>query len=113
MKRKILKRPISLVALSLLLSLFVSCGTQSDIVIHTGKYAQSSQTENTTEPVVSEEGRILVVINKSSMIFHLPDCIYASRMSEENRLEIEVESVEYLTEHGYAACGKCAGEYKQ
>lgn len=109
-----MKKLAFVVTALLLLTLLSSCGTQSDIVIHTDTRVQTSATESTELPNVSGEDRLSVVINKSSKVFHLDrDCIYASRMSEENRLEIEVMDIEYLTEHGYTACGKCSAEYKQ
>lgn len=109
-----MKKYAFVVAVLLLLAATSSCGTQSDIVIHTDKRVQTSSTESTELPNEPDEDRLSVVINKSSKVFHLDhDCIYASRMSEENRLEIEVVDVEYLTEHGYTACGKCSAEYKQ
>ena len=103
-----MKGPAFVLAALLLLTLLSSCGTQSDIVIHTDTRAQTSSAENTELPNEPDEDRLFVVIN------HLDrDCIYAARMSEENRLEIEVVDIEYLTEHGYTACGKCSAAYKQ
>ncbi len=109
-----MKGPAFVLAALLLLTLLSSCGTQSDIVIHTDTRAQTSSAENTELPKEPEEDRLIVQHNKSSKVFHLDrDCIYAARMSEENRLEIEVVDIEYLTEHGYTACGKCSAAYKQ
>lgn len=108
MKKRLLPIVILLAAVIL-----TSCGNGEDIVIHTEPHPPR-QTEESIPPAVSDGDGLTVLINKNSMVFHvMPDCIYASRMSEENRLEIEVESVEYLLEHGYTPCGRCSGEYKQ
>lgn len=102
------------VALLLLVSALASCGMQSDIVIHTDRSKQTSLEESSAPQNESTEDRLFVVINKNSKVFHLdPDCTYASRMSEENRMEMKVVDIEYLTEHGYTACGKCSAVYKQ
>ena len=109
-----MKKSAFVLAVLLFLAALSSCGTQSDIVIHTDTRVQTSSAEGTELPNEPDEDRLFVVINKSSKVFHLDrDCIYASRMSEENRLEIEVMDIEYLTEHGYTACGKCSAAYKQ
>lgn len=98
--------------------MLVSCGNTEEIVIHTGSSLpyptqESTEAESTAASAADGDG-LTVLINKNSKVFHLAfDCIYASRMSEENRLEIEVESIEYLLEHGYTPCGRCSGEYKQ
>lgn len=87
-----------------LLSLFLfSCTPETDFLIP----AETSKTESAYE---TETG-IFVVINKNSFKYHLnPDCIYVSRMSEKNRLEITVPDTDYLEEHGYSGCSRCAGE---
>ena len=84
--------------------LFGSCGVKADFVI-------PRETQTISEDIVSEDERISVVINKNSGKYHLKtDCIYASRMSEANRLEIKVKSEEYLREKGYTPCSKCFSE---
>lgn len=99
--------------------MLVSCGNTEEIVIHTGSSLpyptqESTEAESTAASAAEDGDGLTVLINKNSKAFHLAfDCIYASRMSEENRLEIEVESIEYLLEHGYTPCGRCSGEYKQ
>ena len=93
--------------------MLVSCGNTEEIVIHTGS-SLPYPTQESTEASAADGDGLTVLINKNSKVFHLAfDCIYASRMSEENRLEIEVESIEYLLEHGYTPCGRCSDEYKQ
>lgn len=108
-----MKRRLGFVWIFLLVFILVSCADSGDIVIHTQEHSFQQTEESTSLSTVRENG-ITVLINKSSMVFHLmPDCVYASRMSEKNRLEIEVESVEYLLGHGYTPCARCSGEYKQ
>lgn len=108
-----MKKRLFLVAVLLLIAVLTSCGNGKEIIIHTGSPTSCQTSESTAAPLPDGEG-LMVLINKNSKVFHLAsDCIYASRMSEENRLEIKVESVEYLLEHGYTPCGKCSGEYKQ
>ena len=84
--------------------LFGSCGAKEDFVIPYEPQAIS-------EGIASEDERIAVVINKNSGKYHLKtDCVYVSRMSEANRLEIKVKSEEYLREKGYTPCSKCSSE---
>ena len=84
--------------------LFVSCGAETDFVI-------SRETFSTSHMSGGEESGIFVLINKNSGKYHLdPDCVYAVRMSESNRLEIKVKSEEYLREQGYEPCAKCSSE---
>ena len=89
--------------LILLCLLCSSCGVKADFVISGTSSAEQLEKE--------EEARIFVLINKNSRKYHLNrDCIYAIRMSEENRLEIKVKNTEYLREHGYAPCLKCSAD---
>ena len=92
-------------ALCLVLCLLLSaCGVEADFVISRETCETSARTEG-------EDTGIFVLINKNSGKYHLdPDCVYASRMSEANRLEIRVKNEEYLTEHGYTPCAKCSSE---
>ena len=84
--------------------LFGSCGADADFVISRESTA-SSQTND------CDGTEMLVLINKNSGKYHLdPDCVYASRMSEENRLEIKVKNEEYLLSKGYTPCAKCSSK---
>ena len=79
----------------------------------------TSPRESTKSSVLSETTSVkgdglFVIINKNSKIFHIsPDCVYAARISEKNRLEITVRDRVYLYERGYSACGVCSNEYKE
>ena len=88
-----------------LLCLFLcSCSPETDFVISHG-------TALRTDVSYEYETGIFVVINKNSFKYHSdPDCVYASRISSENRLEITVPDTNYLKEHGYSACSRCSGE---
>lgn len=110
-----MKKLAALLAAWLFCIVLSSCGSGGEIVIHTKAGSISQTKESTTDMTesLSEKEGLFVVINKNSMVFHLPDCIYAERMSSENRLEIEVESAEYLLEHGYTPCGKCCEDWKE
>lgn len=84
--------------------LFSSCGIDADFVI-------SRETMSSSHVQRDEETGIFVLINKNSKKYHLdPDCVYAVRMSESNRLEIKVKNEEYLREQGYVPCAKCSSE---
>ena len=84
--------------------LFSSCGVEADFVI-------SRETVSSSHTKRDEDTGIFVLINKNSKKYHLdPDCVYAVRMSESNRLEIKVKSEEYLREQGYTPCAKCSSE---
>lgn len=66
-----------------------------------------------TEAVFYEETGVFVIINQNSRTFHLDaDCSYLSRMKEENRMEMMVESTEALLSHGYQPCSRCAKHKK-
>ena len=94
-----MKRRLGFVWIFLLVFILVSCTDSGDIVIHTQEHSFQQTEESTSLSTVRENG-ITVLINKSSMVFHLmPDCVYAS--------------VEYRLEHGYTPCARCSGEYKQ
>ena len=98
------------VILSLLICclLFSSCGIETDFVISRETLA-SSETAHTEKTESAEETDIFVLINKNSKKYHLDvDCVYASRMSEANRLELKVKNEEYLLEKGYSPCSKCS-----
>ena len=90
----------TLLLLVLLCGLLCACGPESDVVIR----PHADETQETPT-----EMRIPVVINQNSMTYHLdPACRYLASMAEENRLEIEVPDLAYLTEHGYTPCGGCS-----
>ena len=79
-----------------------SCAPEADFVI---PKETAKQTESESEDV----NGIFAVINKNSGKYHLnADCVYAARISKENRLEITVPDINYLREHGYSGCSKCA-----
>jgi hypothetical protein len=91
------KRYIVMVAAMLL---FSSCARNADFVI---------DLRAETEAVFAKEDGVSVIINKNSQTFHLDeDCSYLSRMKDENRLELAVESAEMLLQYGYHPCGRCA-----
>lgn len=93
----------ALVSCSLCLVL-CSCAPETDFVI------PKKMMEQTNSEYEENKG-IFVVINKNSDKYHLDaDCIYAIRMSESNRLEIQVKNEEYLLEKGYEPCKKCSSE---
>ena len=84
--------------------LFSSCGVEADFVI-SRESISSSHTKR------DEDTRIFVLINKNSKKYHLDaDCVYASRISEANRLALKVKNEEYLLEKGYSPCSKCSSE---
>ncbi len=87
------------------LLLFSSCMPASDATI---------DLERETETVFSESGeKIAVILNKNSKTFHLDaDCFYLKNMKEENRMDMEVETLEVLLSHDYKPCGRCAKEVK-
>ncbi len=92
-----------LLACFLLCSFLSSCTPETDFLI--------SSAAAETESVYDSEMGISVVINKNSFKYHLnPNCIYVSRMSSANRLDITVSDTDYLEERGYSACSGCAGE---
>ncbi len=97
-----MKRVILLLLICSLL--FSSCGIKTDFVI-------SRETTFASETERGEESGIPVLINKNSKKYHLdPECVYASRMSAANRLEIKVKNEEYLLVHGYSPCAKCSSK---
>ena len=82
-----------------------SCGARTDFVIP--RETQSASGSGTS----GDEIMIFVVINKNSGKYHLDeDCIYVSRMSEKNRLELKVKNEDVLRRHGYTPCLKCSSE---
>lgn len=88
----------------LLALILCSCAPETDFVI-------SKETGKQTGSINEEKDGVFVVINKNSFKYHLDfDCTYVSRMSPKNRLDITVPNVEYLKEHGYSACSRCASE---
>ena len=97
-------KPLGKLTICFLLCLFLcSCAPETDFVI-------SSATAETESSYESKTG-IFVVINKNSLKYHLnPDCVYVSRMSSANRLDITVPDTDYLEAHGYSACSRCTGE---
>jgi hypothetical protein len=89
---------------------FSSCDIETDFVISRETVALS-ESERTEQTKHDNESEILVLINKSSKKYHLDfHCVYASRMSEANRLEMKVKNEEYLLEKGYSPCLKCSSE---
>ncbi len=85
--------------------LLCGCGVKGDFVI--------ADTVIGATETKKEVDRLSVLINKNSKIYHLDfECVYASRMAENNRLEIEVKNTEYLSEHGYTPCSKCSDTTK-
>ena len=85
------------------LLLFSSCGVESDRVIDL-----SCETEAFS---MAEEKRDIVIINKNTMTFHLDaECSYLSRLKDENRMEILMETPFSLLNCGYKPCSRCAGE---
>lgn len=103
-----MKKFILVLAFAMLLCLF-SCG-DADIVIHTSLSTPPAQPAATVPR--GEEDGVSVVINKSSMVFHFPDCAYAVIMSPKNRMEITVDAIDDLLTSGYTPCGGCAADYK-
>ena len=84
--------------------LFSSCGVEADFVI-------PRETVSSSHTKREEDTGFFVLINKKSKKYHLdPDCVYAVRMSETNRLEIKVKNEEYLRDQGYTPCAKCSSE---
>ena len=89
----------------LLLCLFLcSCHPDVDFVI-------PQETVLQTESEYEKDSGIFVLINKNSKKYHLDaDCVYASRISEANRLALKVKNEEYLLEKSYSPCSKCSSE---
>ena len=86
-----------------LLFLLSSCGGRADFIVDLNA--------QTTVADFAEEAGLSVIINKNSMTFHRDaDCAYLSRIKEENRMELSVESEAYLLSRGYKACKGCAEE---
>ena len=84
--------------------LFCSCDVETDFVIPHETVALSRADD-------MEKAGIFVLINKNSGKYHLDsECVYASRMSKVNRLEIKVKNEEYLLTHGYTPCAKCSAK---
>ena len=91
----------ALLLLLLVCTFLYACGPESDVVI--GRHDETQATPAETET------RFTVIINQNTMTYHIdPACRYAARMAEENRLEIAVPDLEYLTEHGYTPCNGCS-----
>lgn len=91
------------VMMAVLLLLCSSCVGESDFVLDLN--------EETTTFFFEKRAEVFVIINKNSKIFHLDaDCIYLSRMMDENRMELTVETLEKLLLHGYQPCSRCAEE---
>ena len=99
-----MKRMRGIWASILLALLLSSCSPETDFII-------SDTTQEQTASFYEEETGIFVVINKNSSKYHTdPDCVYASRMAKDNRLEIKVSDLNYLEKYGYAACFGCTGK---
>lgn len=89
--------------IAICLLLFSSCGVESDRVIDL-----SCETEAFT---AEDEKGDIVIINKNTMTFHLDaECPYLSRLKDENRMEILMETPFSLLTYGYKPCSRCAGE---
>ena len=87
----------------LLAILFCGCRPETDVTV----LPQTSVSSETAE----DSERLTVLINKNSKKYHTDlTCVYASRMTEENRLTIEVPDIAYLLEHGYEPCSRCHQE---
>ena len=83
--------------------LLCGCRPETDVTVLPQTSAFSEMAEDAE--------RITVLINKNSNKYHTdPDCAYALRMSQENRLVIEVPDFDYLEEHGYDPCSGCQKE---
>ena len=59
----------------------------------------------TTEPA-TEEASIDYILNTNSMKFHDPNCEWAQKISDRNRIDY-IGSREDLIEQGYSPCGSC------
>lgn len=101
-----LKKWRFVLVLFVICGVLVSCGAERDLVL-------SPRTDSGMVSVVDGAARVFVIINQNSMTYHVdPDCVYATRMAEANRLEIRVLDLRYLAEHGYTPCSRCAGKTK-
>ncbi len=95
-----------LLMLALLSFFLCGCSADADVTVS----AESLETTRYAE----KEMRVVALINKNSGKFHLDlSCPYAARMAEENRLLIDVPDIEYLTEHGYEPCSRCADSLRE
>jgi hypothetical protein len=93
-------------ACGLLCLLLCSCSPETDFRI-------SRETAEQEDTVSADKKGIFVIINKNSLKYHSDfDCVYASRIATENRLEILVSDEDFLKERGYSACLKCEEENK-
>ena len=89
---------------------FSSCDIETDFVI-SRETVTLSESERVEETKYADDSEIFVLINKNSKKYHLDfNCVYASHMSEANRLEMKVKNEEYLLEKGYSPCLKCSSE---
>lgn len=85
------------------LFLLSSCGRKSDHAVNLNR-----ETETVSFEV---QENIPVIINKASMTFHLDaECPYLSRLKDENRMELLVETPSELLSYGYKPCGRCSEE---
>ena len=101
-----MKRLCKLPVFILICLILCSCSPKTDFRI-------PRESAEQTESVAEDKNGIFVIINKNSFKYHSdPDCVYASRMATENRLELSVSDEDFLKECGYAACFMCAGENK-
>lgn len=79
-----------------------SCAPETDFRI-------PKETAESMESEYEDKNGVFVVINKNSKKYHLyADCVYAKNILPENCLEITVPDENYLREHGYSNCLKCA-----
>ena len=83
--------------------LLSSCGMEADHTVDLCRETEAVSHGNVEKTIV--------IINKNSMTFHLDAaCSSLSRMKEENRMELSVETPFSLLSYGYRPCGKCAKE---
>ena len=61
---------------------------------------------------IDENGNYIVILNKSSGVFHISeDCYSASVIKEENRAVLKTDDISKLIADGYKPCGACAKKY--
>lgn len=86
-------------------ALTVTSSQESEIT--DGESESAAVTETTV--AAQENAAYSYVLNTSSKKIHLPDCYYASNMSESNK-EYTSESISELESEGYTRCKTCLAE---
>ena len=69
-------------------------------------------TETKQPYMTDDEGNYIIILNKSSGIFHISeDCYSASIIKDENREIVKVNDFAQALDRGLKPCGVCAKKY--